>query len=129
MDSALIYLIPPDSARQKMPIWPLSHQESPGDKSAGIQWNPAESSRTRGAVYSPPKKAQDGSIIAFFDRKGRGRVKYMMRQHTYEEAQSVLNKIRAVDRILTAFKVLNMSASVLRVCRASGLWTMQVFIV
>ena len=33
------------------------------------------------------KKAQDGSIIAFFDRKGKGRVKYMMRQHTYEEAR------------------------------------------
>ena len=54
-----------DSTRQKMPIWPLSHQESPGDKSTGIRvtsppesgWqvhrNPAESSRTRGAVYSP----------------------------------------------------------------------------
>ena len=39
------------------------------------------------------KKAQDGSIIAFFDRKGKGRVKYMMRQHTYEEARSVLDKI------------------------------------
>ena len=44
----------PDSARQKMPIWPLSHQESPGDKSAGFHRIPAESSRTRGAVCSPP---------------------------------------------------------------------------
>ena len=53
MDSAGIYLIPPDSSRQNMPIWPLSHQESLGDKSAGIQWIPVEYSRTRGAVYSP----------------------------------------------------------------------------
>jgi hypothetical protein len=33
------------------------------------------------------KEGQDGSIIAFFDRKGKGKVKYMLRQHTYEEAR------------------------------------------
>lgn len=36
------------------------------------------------------KKSQDGSIVAFFDRKGKGKVKYMIRQHTYEESRSVL---------------------------------------
>ena len=36
------------------------------------------------------KKSQDGSITAAFDHKGRTKVKYMMRQHTYEESQSVL---------------------------------------
>jgi hypothetical protein len=35
------------------------------------------------------KKAQDGSIVAFFDRKGKAKVKYMIRQHTYEESRSV----------------------------------------
>ena len=34
--------------------------------------------------------AQDGSIVACFDRKGKAKVKYMMRQHTYEEARSVM---------------------------------------
>ena len=75
------------------------------------------------------KKAQDGSIIAFFDRKGKGRVKYMMRQHTYEEARSVLDKIQSDDNTLTAFKVLNTSAGVLRVWGASILWMMQAFTV
>ena len=35
------------------------------------------------------KKSQDGSITAFFDRKGRAKVKYMIRQYTYQEARSV----------------------------------------
>jgi hypothetical protein len=35
------------------------------------------------------KKGQDGSIVAFFDRKGKGKVKYMLRQHTYQEARLV----------------------------------------
>ena len=39
------------------------------------------------------KKAQDGSIVAFFDRKGKGKVKYMIRQHTYQESRSVLDII------------------------------------
>ena len=104
----------------------------------GVQWSPygIRGGQTRPLTVdnirqtlAEAKKAQDGSIIAFFDRKGKGRVKYMMQQHTYEEARSVLNKNRVVDKIITAFKVLNMSAGVLRVCGASGLWTMQVFIV
>jgi hypothetical protein len=33
------------------------------------------------------KEKQDGSITAFFDRKGKGKLKYMMRQHTYKEAR------------------------------------------
>ena len=32
------------------------------------------------------KKTQDGSIVVFFDRKVKGKVKYMLRQHTYKEA-------------------------------------------
>ena len=36
------------------------------------------------------KQTQDGFIVAFFDRKGKGKVKFMMHQHTYEEAWSVL---------------------------------------
>ena len=43
------------------------------------------------------KKTQDGLIIAFFDHKGKGKVKYMIRQHTYEEAQSVLEIMQAID--------------------------------
>ena len=39
------------------------------------------------------KKTPDGSIVAFFDRKGKGKVKYMMRQHTYEESRSVVLEI------------------------------------
>ena len=39
-------------------------------------------------------KMEDGSIVVFFDRKGKGRVKYMLRQHTYAEAQSVLDKMQ-----------------------------------
>ena len=39
-------------------------------------------------------KMEDGSIVAFFDRKGKGRVKYMLHQHTYAEAQSVLDKMQ-----------------------------------
>jgi hypothetical protein len=35
------------------------------------------------------KKSQDGSITAFFDRKGKAKVKYMIRQFTYQEARSV----------------------------------------
>ena len=44
------------------------------------------------------KKTQDGSIIAFFDRKGKGKVKYMIRQHTYEESRSVF-KINQLMRL------------------------------
>ena len=32
------------------------------------------------------KKGQDGSIVTFFDHKGKEKVKYMLQQHTYEEA-------------------------------------------
>ena len=39
-------------------------------------------------------KMEDGSIIAFFDCKGKGRVKYMLRQHTYAEVRSVLDKMQ-----------------------------------
>jgi hypothetical protein len=39
------------------------------------------------------KKTQDGSITAFFDRQGKNKLKYMMLQHTYEEARSVLLEI------------------------------------
>ena len=39
------------------------------------------------------KKVQDGLIVAFFDRKGKGKVKYMIRQHTYQESRSVLDII------------------------------------
>jgi hypothetical protein len=35
------------------------------------------------------KKEKDGTIVACFDRKGKAKVKYMMRQHTYEESRSV----------------------------------------
>jgi hypothetical protein len=51
------------------------------------------------------KKGQDGSIVAFFDRKGKGKIKYMLRQHTYEEARLVLDIIQAMDSILTDFSV------------------------
>ena len=37
------------------------------------------------------KRGEDGSIVAFFDRKGKGKVKYMLRQHTYQEARLVLD--------------------------------------
>ena len=60
------------------------------------------------------KKGQDGSIVAFFDRKGKGKVKYMLRQHTYEEAQLVLDIIQAMVSLLTEFIVWNMSIGVLR---------------
>ena len=46
------------------------------------------------------KKTQDGLIIAFFDRKGKGKVKYMIRQHTYEEAWSVLEIMQAMVYLL-----------------------------
>ena len=42
------------------------------------------------------KKANDGSIVAFFDRQGKAKVKYMVRQHTYEEARSVLEIPQAI---------------------------------
>ena len=51
------------------------------------------------------KKGQDGSIVAFFDRKGKGKVKYMLRQHTYEEARSVLETIQAVILITNWYRV------------------------
>jgi hypothetical protein len=41
-------------------------------------------------TLSEAKKTQDGSIVAFFDRKGKGKVKYMIRQHTYEESRLVI---------------------------------------
>ena len=67
------------------------------------------------------KKSQDGSIMAFFDRKGMAKAKYMIRQHTYQEARSVFGN-DAIDRILTEkwFIVLNMFVGVPRVCAASG---------
>ena len=39
-------------------------------------------------------KMEDSSIVAFFDHKGKGRVKYMLCQHTYAEARSVLDKMQ-----------------------------------
>ena len=60
------------------------------------------------------KNGQDGSIVAFFDRKGKGKVKYMLRQHTYEEARSVLDLIHAMVSILTNFIALNTSVGALR---------------
>ena len=41
-------------------------------------------------TFAEAKKTQDGSITEYFDRKGKGKPKYMVRQHTYEEARSVL---------------------------------------
>ena len=32
-------------------------------------------------------KTQDGSLIAFFNRKGQAKVKYMIRQYTYQESR------------------------------------------
>jgi hypothetical protein len=55
------------------------------------------------------KKGEDGSIVAFFDRKGKGKVKYMLRQHTYQEARLVLDIQQAIISTLTDFIVLNMS--------------------
>ena len=40
--------------------------------------------------FAEAKRTQDGLIVVFFDCKGKGKVKYMLRQHTYEEAWSVL---------------------------------------
>ena len=42
------------------------------------------------------KKTQDGSIVAFFDRKGKAKVKYMICQYTYEESRLVLEIIQAM---------------------------------
>jgi hypothetical protein len=42
------------------------------------------------------KKTQDGSIVAFFDRKGQAKVKYMLRQYTYEESRSVLETMQTI---------------------------------
>ena len=39
-------------------------------------------------------KMEDSSIVTFFDHKGKGRVKYMLCQHTYAEAWSVLDKMQ-----------------------------------
>ena len=60
------------------------------------------------------KKGQDGSIVAFFDCKGKGKVKYMLQQHTYEEAWLVLDIIQAMVSLLTEFIVWNMSVGVPR---------------
>ena len=37
---------------------------------------------------------EDGPIVTFFNCKGKGRVKYMLCQHTYAEAWSVLDKMQ-----------------------------------
>lgn len=73
------------------------------------------------------KNAQNGSIVAFFDRQGKKKVKYMIRQHTYEEARSVI--IQIFYSILTDnwFTVSNMSVGVLRVCGASKLLMILAF--
>ena len=42
------------------------------------------------------KKTQDGSIVAFFECKGKAKVKYMIRQYTYEESRLVLEIIQAM---------------------------------
>ena len=42
------------------------------------------------------KKASNGSIVAFFDCQGKAKVKYMVRQHTYEEARLVLEILQAI---------------------------------
>ena len=39
-------------------------------------------------------KMEDGSIVVFFNCKGKERVKYMLHQHTYAEAWSVLDKMQ-----------------------------------
>jgi hypothetical protein len=51
------------------------------------------------------KKTQDGSIVAFFDRKGKARVKFMIRQHTYEESRSVLEMVQAIEYLLIIYSV------------------------
>ena len=35
------------------------------------------------------KREKDGSIVACFDRTGKEKVRYMMKQYTYEESRSV----------------------------------------
>ena len=46
------------------------------------------------------KNSQDGSITAFFDRKGMAKVKYMIRQHTYQEARSVFGNVPYIIYLL-----------------------------
>ena len=75
------------------------------------------------------KKKQDGSIMGFFDRSGKGKLKYMARQHTYKEARSVLLEIMQAIITDKRFIVLNMFVGALRVCGASGLLMMLAFIV
>ena len=41
-------------------------------------------------------KMEDGSIVVFFNCKCKGRVKYMLHQHTYAEAQSVFDKMQVM---------------------------------
>lgn len=37
------------------------------------------------------KREKDGSIVACFDRTGKAKVRYMLRQYTYEESRSVFD--------------------------------------
>lgn len=68
------------------------------------------------------KNTQDGSIVAFFDRKGKAKVRYMIRQHTYEESRLVLEIIQVMCTLTDKrFIVLNMCGGALRVCVASRL--------
>jgi hypothetical protein len=47
------------------------------------------------------KKEKDGLIVACFDRKGKAKLRYMIRQHTYEESRSVFKFNEIHGSVLT----------------------------